>query len=474
LDLVIIGAGPSGLSASLEASIHGARSVVVEKLGGVGGLCRTIPFEGCLYDIGPHRFFTKNAEVHQLFVDTVDDDLLRVSRQTRILRSNKFFDYPLTPLSAMRGVGIRESLRIFGSYAAAKTLPYRGLGAIHNFEDWVISRFGRRLHETFFKSYTEKVWGIPCTEISAEWAEQRIKGLSLTSAVADALYKRKGRTVKTLVDEFIYPRLGAGQFYEEIAERVKDNGSIVETRQRLVNVICEGKRVRAITVVSDTGELRDIEGRHFLFSCPLTELVEMMSPRAPPEVVAACRMLRYRHHIGVNLEVEGASFADNWIYAHSPEVHMARISNYRNFSAAMAGGKDVSPLTVEYFSFPGDGRWEASDESLIRLAIQELRHTGLTSPDQVRAAFVVRSPKAYPVIAAGYKASVEIIRSWLARFENLLPIGRSGMFKYNNQDHAIATGLFAARTALGLGLYDPWQVNIDAEYQEASEVIGKT
>jgi protoporphyrinogen oxidase len=465
-DVVMVGGGPSGLAAAYEAVGHGASIIVLERLDRLGGLARTIEFEDSRWDIGPHRFFTQNREVHDLFVRIVGKDLVHVRRQTRILYNDKLFDYPLTPFSALFGVGVLTSLSIFADYSLARVRGTFGESRIENFEDWIVDRFGRKLFETFFKTYTEKVWGIPCTRISADWASQRIKGLSLSKAVRSALFKSKSKQIKTLIDEFLYPRLGAGQLYEKMAALIVQSGSQVNTRAQVLRIHREGVRVRSVTVNNGNGGSNDVEGRYFLISAPLTDMVQMMKPAAPSAVLAACSALRYRNHIGVNLLVEGRPFPDNWIYVHSANVAMARVANYSNFSPAMAGGVNLNPLTVEYFAFPGDEIWDASDSSLIARAIRELKLVGLLKHARVINSFVVRNEKAYPVIEIGNELHISIIKKWLDQFENLLPIGRSGMFKYNNQDHAMATGLLAARTALDIGRFDPWRVNIDAEYHE--------
>ena len=464
-DLVIVGGGPSGLAAAHEAVGYGAKPIVIEQLDRLGGLSRTTEFQDSRFDIGPHRFFTKNQEVHSLFVNTAADDLLSVQRLTRIFYNNAYFNYPLTPLNALFGVGTLQSLSILFSYVMARARRKNGECRIENFEDWVVDRFGRRLFETFFKTYTEKVWGIPCTEIGADWAAQRIKGLSLATAIVHALVRNKKHKVKTLVDEFIYPRLGAGQLYEKMAVKIQQSGGRVISGARMCRLRRDHMRVCAIEVEDHQSRRYEIEGRFFLVSAPLTEMIEMMEPRPPAEVISACRCLRFRNHIGVNLRVEGRPFPDNWIYVHSKEVGIARVANYANFSSAMSP-PGISPLTVEYFCFPRDVTWTASEAALIERAKRELAYMKIVSPDQVLNGFVVRSDKAYPVIEIGYERHIATIKSWLDQFNNLLPIGRSGMFKYNNQDHAMATGLLAARTALGLHRFDPWLVNIDAEYQE--------
>jgi protoporphyrinogen oxidase len=466
-DVVIVGAGPAGLAAAYEAANQGAAVSVFESLDVVGGLARTIVFEGNRFDIGPHRFFTKNAEVRKLFTDLLGEDAIRVTRLTRILNNRHYFDYPLTPFNAMLGVGLASGLAIIASYAAARLRAARAPLPIETFEDWIVDRFGRRLFETFFKVYTEKVWGISCSQISADWAAQRIKGLSLASTVRNAVFKDRPGQIKTLVDEFIYPRLGAGQVYEIMVEAIENLGGEVTTGAAVCRLRREGNRIVAARIQGDS-ESCEADARFFLVSAPITDLVEMVEPAAPESVRRAARALRYREHVGVNLLIKGRSFPDNWLYVHSEEVGLARIANYRNFSPDMAASEDLSPLTVEYFASPGDQFSSASDVAMTARAIHELCHLKLIERDQVQASFVVRNEKAYPLMEVGHQAHVATIKAWLDQIENLLPIGRAGMFKYNNQDHAMATGLLAARTALGLKRFDPWRVNIDAEYHESA------
>ena len=470
IDLVIVGGGPSGLAAAHEAVRQGATVRVFERLDIVGGLSRTIVFEGSRFDIGPHRFFTKNGEVRDLFVSLLGEEAVRVSRRTRILNNERYFDYPLTPLSALLGVGPVSGIAIATSYAAARLRAARATVPMNTFEDWVVDRFGRRLFETFFEGYTEKVWGIPCNEISADWAAQRIKGLSLGRALRNALFRDKRGQIKTLVDQFIYPRLGAGQTYEIMAKAIESRGGEVTTGATVSRLRREGNCFVAARIDSDSGPF-EIDGRYFLASAPLTDLVEMVEPEAPEAVRAAARALRYREHIAVNLLVDGQPFPDNWMYVHSADVALARIANYRNFSSAMAASDRLSPLAVEYFAFAGDQLSGASDAAMVAKAVNELCRLKLISREQVSGGFVVRSDRAYPLMKIGHQAHVATIKAWLDQFKNLLPIGRAGMFKYNNQDHAIATGLLAARTALGLKRFDPWRVNIDAEYQELGPAL---
>jgi len=467
-DVVIVGGGPAGLAAAYECVSHGASVTVVERLDQVGGLSRTIPFKNSRFDVGPHRFFTKNREVKDLFHRVLGEEVVSVRRKTRIVYDNNYFDYPLTPLNAMTGIGLRSGLAIAGSYAAARVRGGVAPRPAESFEDWVVQRFGRALYGKFFKNYTEKVWGIPCHRIGADWASQRIRGLSLTAAIRDALFKSGRSSIKTLIDEFSYPRLGAGQLYEKLSALIVAGGGRVQTGLTARRLRREGARLRSIVVENGHGRALELEGRHFLTSAPLTDVIGMIDPPPPEEVLQACRSLRYRDHIGVNILVSGAVFPDNWIYVHSEDVALARVTSYRNFSREMAGNSDVSPITVEYFAFPGDDLWSLNDVSLIEMAMRELRQLRLLTRDRLIDAFVVRSEKAYPVMEIGHQAHVATIKAWLDRLENLLPIGRAGMFKYNNQDHAIATGLLSARRALGLGRFDPWLVNIDGEYHEAT------
>ena len=473
LDAVIVGAGPAGLAAAWEMSKQGARVLVLERLHQVGGLSRTVAHDGCKYDLGPHRFFTRNEEVNQLFMDIVAEDVLHVPRLTRIFYNNKFFDYPLTPLNALLGVGVGASIGMLGSYAWAQIRQQLAPHEPENFEQWATDHFGAKLFQTFFKTYTEKVWGIPCAKIGADWAGQRIKGLSLGTAVCNAVSKALGRaghnTVKSLVDEFMFPRLGAGQFYEKMAVLITARGSKIKTGVRAKAIFRDGTRVRSIMVEDQFGNAEIVEARDFIVSVPLTEMVRMVYPAPPDEVLNACNRLFYRDHIGVHLKLEGETFPDNWIYVHSKQVKMARVANYRNFSKHMADRDGVSPLTVEYFTFKGDEIWTMDEDELVMMAAQELEQMHIARACQVLSGFVIRSEKAYPVIETGFQHSIAVIKLWLEQLENLTPIGRSGMFKYNNQDHAIYTGLLAARTALGMGHYDPWLVNIDAEYHESGQ-----
>ena len=467
--VIIIGAGPSGLAAAYELSKNSTDVVLNEQLRQVGGLARTIRRGEARFDIGPHRFFTKSSEIFDLWSNILQKDLLSVPRLTRIFYNNKFFYYPLSPMNAFFGVGPINSGQILISYFSTLLKQRLSRSEPQNFEDWVVQQFGRRLFEIFFKTYTEKVWGIPCTQIGADWAGQRIKGLSLWTAVVNSIFKPKQKKIKTLVDEFVFPRLGAGMFYERMAEEIESHGGKILFGKRSVGFRHEGDRVRSVVLEDDTGHREEIEGGHFIVSAPLTDGL-LGFDRAPPlEIQAAANGLRYRSHVGVDLLVEGNPFPDNWIYVHSRRVRLARIANYRNFSREMAPDDRLTPLTVEYFCFTGDDIWTMDEQGLIELAKAELQKMKILRPEQVQSGFCVHSDKAYPVIEIGYDQKVKLLRRYIEQFRNFQAIGRSGMFKYNNQDHGIMTGLLAARNVLG-GNFDVWSVNIDAEYHESGEV----
>lgn len=470
--VVVIGGGPAGLAAAWETTRLGGRPVLFERSGQVGGLARTEEYLGNRFDIGPHRFLTSNQEVDSLFREMCGDDLVEVERLTRIYYRGKFFDYPLTPVNALFGIGLITGLSFASSYAAARLRRRLRPTELRSFEDWVVDRFGRRLFEAFFKTYTEKVWGIACNRISAQWAGQRIKGLSLGEAIGKALFPRRGPAIRTLADRFLYPRLGAGMLYRRLAERIQGAGGVVTLGARCRRLLRSGMQVTGVELEHGDGTVTVESGAFYLSSAPLTDVLRQFDPPPPAAVLAAADTLRFRNHICVQLAIRGVNpFPDNWIYVHSTDVGMARVTSYRNFSEAMAAASDLHPVTVEYFCFEDEAIWTDTDDSLIALAGRELAAMGIASGD-IAGGYVVRSAQAYPVIEAGFESAIAAIRDWLGRLENFLPIGRSGMFKYNNQDHAIYTGLLAARTAMRAGDFDPWRVNIDATYHEGASAEG--
>ena len=466
--IVIMGAGPAGLTAAWELVKEGRDVVVWEADPSyVGGISRTVHANGFRFDIGGHRFFSKSPEVNEVWREIMPDDFIDCPRLSRIYYRKKFFAYPLEAVDSFLKLGPFETLRILASYVHAKLAPIR---PETTFAQWVTNRFGRRLFEMFFKSYTEKVWGISCDEISADWAAQRIKGLSLREAVLNAFKgKRASPTAKTLIRNFFYPRLGPGQMWETATKKIMARGGRVELDRRVQTVHWDETGVTHITGTNQRGEFFQLEGSQFISSIPLKELMLALDPPPPPEVKAAANALRYRDFITVCLVVNRANvFPDTWIYIHDPTVKVGRVQNYKNWSAAMVPDPKFTSLGMEYFCFEGDGLWTAPDAELAELAIREAEQIGLVKRAQVQDAFVVRMPKAYPIYDQEYQKHVETIRAWVCQFHNLQPVGRNGMHHYNNQDHSMMTAMLAAKNIQG-ARFDCWKVNTEAEYHEAGE-----
>lgn len=465
--VVVIGAGPAGLTAAWELNRGGCRVTVLEADSDyVGGIARTVEVGGYRFDIGGHRFFTKSQTVLDLWRRMLPDDkwLRRVPRMSRIYYRGKFFSYPLDARNALRNLGVLEATRCVLSYLWAKIRPPRN---ITSFEDWVSSRFGRRLFEIFFRSYTEKVWGMRCDEISADWAAQRIKGLSLRSALMNALgigrRPGSGKAIKTLIDEFDYPRLGPGMLWEEVAATLRHDGQRIEMNQ-LVTHLELGER-GLVAVHTRSGERFGAD--HFISTMPIRSLVSAFGSGVPVEVSDAAQALRYRDFLTVAVVIEKSNlFPDNWIYIHEPAVRVGRIQNFGNWSAEMVGASDSTSLGLEYFCNEGDDLWSMDDAALGELAVRELQQIGLVGSERVKQTAVVRMPKAYPVYDDVYQKNVRVVRDWVARVApNVQLVGRNGMHMYNNQDHSMLAAYLAARNVFG-ETWDPWLVNADAEYHE--------
>ena len=351
-DLVIIGAGPAGLTAGYELAKTDKKVIVIEKKSQVGGLAETKVFDEYRYDIGPHRFFTKNKEVYDLFLEMLDEDAVEVNRKTRILFKNSYFDYPLTPVNALFGLGLFESIIIGFSYIFARIKSYLNISKINNFEDWVVDRFGRKLFNNFFKNYTEKVWGIDCRDIGSDWAAQRIKGLSLSTAIKFALFPNSKKRPKTLVDKFYYPRLGAGMLWEKFEEYIIKHNIEVSKNMKVTQVKESGEHY-IVSYEDAEGKSQSIETKNIFFSNPLLEFIDIFEGDTPEEVIKSAQSLEYRNHISVHVTIDKKLFDDNWIYIHSPNLKMARIADFTNFSKDMSA-EGTFPLTLEYFCFEND------------------------------------------------------------------------------------------------------------------------
>ena len=464
---VIVGAGPGGLSAAYLLAKEGTGVTVLEASDDVGGLARTVQYKGYRFDVGGHRFFTKYPPVQELWDELLGQDLMRVPRLSRIYYKGRYFDYPLKAGNALHGLGLGNATLIVLSYLRARLWPSRNE---ENFEQWVTNRFGRRLYEIFFKTYTEKVWGVPCTEIRAEWAAQRIHNLSLVKAVLSATPMiRRPADIKTLITEFHYPRLGPGQMWDTCRDRICDLGGRILTRHHVKQLVITDNRVTGVRAKTSANDVF-IEGEHFVSTMPLRDLVAALSPPAPERVQKAGKGLRYRDFIVVALILEHADvFPDNWIYIHSSGVKVGRIQNFNNWSRAMVPEEGRTCLGLEYFCFEGDDLWTSSDDEMIALGRNELGQLGLADPALVVDGVVVRVPKAYPIYDANYREHLEIIQEYLNRVTNLHPVGRNGMHKYNNQDHSMLTAMMSVWKMMGAD-HDVWAVNSDFEYHEEMRI----
>ena len=463
---VIVGAGPAGLTAAYELSKAGIPSVVLEKDEVVGGISRTVNYKGYHFDIGGHRFFTKVKAVDEMWHEVLaNGQFLRRNRLSRIYYNKKFFYYPLRATNALLGLGIWNSALIFLSYLRAQVFPEP---KEDTFDQWISNRFGKRLYNIFFKTYTEKVWGIPCDQIMAEWAAQRIKGLSLLAAVKSALIQKqqtKGDVIKTLIDAFDYPKLGPGMMWETVKGIVEERGTEIRLKTGVEKILREEGRVRALEVLVD-GKPETIEGNHFISTMPIRELIQKLEPPAPPEVLKAAEALNYRDFLTVALIINKPElFPDNWIYIHDADVKVGRIQNFKNWSPEMVPDPEKTCLGLEYFCFEGDGLWTMADSDLVELGRTELGMLGLVDPADVTDGSVVRMPKAYPVYDGTYAESLRVVREFLNELPNLQLVGRNGMHKYNNQDHSMLTAMLAVKNILGAN-YDLWQVNAEQEYHE--------
>jgi protoporphyrinogen oxidase len=458
--VVVAGAGPAGLSAALALSRAGRPVVVVERETQVGGIARTVERGGYRFDVGGHRFFTRIPEVQALWDELLGPDMLVRRRRSRILFRGRYFDYPVTAGSALAGLGAREALRIVGSYARARLRPIRPERSL---ADWVVNRFGRRLFELFFRAYTEKVWGLGCEEIGAQWAAQRIRGLSLGAAALDVLRRGAGGH-RSLVTEFHYPRLGPGMLWERMRDEVERRGGRFLLGHRLAEVRRGAAGIERV-VVDGPGGTSELPTGHLVSTIPLRDLVRALAPAAPPAVAAAAEALRFRGFLQVALVLDGPEpFPDTWLYLHDPSVRAGRIQNFHAWSPELLPPGATTCLGLEYFCWAGDELWRRPDTELVAQAAEDLARLGFASGPVVDG-HVVRVAEAYPVYDEGWVERLAVIRLGLEAIAGLVTCGRGGMHRYNNMDHSMLTGLLAARNVLG-ARHDLWAVNAADDYLE--------
>jgi len=469
--IAVIGAGPAGMTAAYEISKALGDKVlaldVYEKSDRVGGLSKSIDLWDQRVDLGPHRFFSHDASINALWLEVVKDQYGIVDRQTRIYYKKKFFDYPIRAFNALNGLGIIEAAHCFLSYLAERMFPTRDTST---FEGWVKSRFGKRLYTIFFKTYSEKLWGISCTELDSDFAAQRIKKLSLFEAIKNAVFRGKSNKHATLVDQFAYPIGGTGTVYEKMQKKIESRGGIVHVNTGVEKVITSNGAASSLKL--ENGEIKSYD--QIVSTMPISILVERL-PEVPDAIVEQSKKLTFRNTILVYLRVDRADlFSDQWLYIHEPSVEVGRVTNFRNWLPSVYGNSQSSILCLEYWCFFNDSLWNREPEELISRAREEIVRTGLVKEENVKEGHVVRLPRCYPVYFRGYREVMKPVEQYLTSVKGLHAIGRYGSYKYNNQDHSILMGMRVSENILSSAGYDLWNINTDYEVYQESSIITKT
>lgn len=465
MKVIVIGAGPAGLSCAHELAKKGVDVHIYEASEFVGGMSRSFDLWGQRVDLGPHRFFSKEKKINQFFAEVLKGEFTMINRLTRIYYKKRFFQYPLKFTNVLFNLNPFTITRILWDYLLQRINPIKNPTT---FESWVTNRFGKKLYEIFFKSYSEKLWGIPCSKIDAEWAAQRIKTLSLIGAVISAIRGNAGNKHKTLVDEFAYPKHGTGLLYEKCAEQIKSNGGNIHLSNPVKKVtVNESNQAKGIELMDGS----KIEADYVISTMPFTTMIKGIE-NVPQPVQEAADQLYFRNTILVYLEVDGVGlFEDNWIYVHSPDVRHGRITNFRNWCPTLYGDKKTSIICLEFWAFEKDEIWTMDDEKLSNIAKDEIGKLNLVPKSMdILNSKVIRIPRCYPVYETGYQAPLKTLEEFVDGIDKLIPIGRYGSFKYNNQDHSILMGLLAAENITGEGNTNLWEINTDDEYQEEGDI----
>jgi len=467
---IIIGAGTAGLAAGWELTHCGQPVLLIEKEKKVGGLCQTFDFDGYKFDFGGHRFFSKQPEVRRFWEKILGEDFLTRDRLSRIYYRKKFFMYPIKLADALMKLGPAESLLIGASLVFTRIKKLWSRRKEVTFEDWVVNRFGRRLFNHFFKSYTEKVWGVSVKELGSDWAAQRMKDISLFQIVKSFFIKTRPGQIKSWIEKFQYPKYGPGMFCDRVAEQIKEKRGEIALGETVEKIIHKNQIIEKIIIKNEDGGIRELAIKNLISSMPLNLMLSLLSPAPPERILALTKKMRFRSFFDVCLIIDKKDiFPDNWIYIHEPEVSLVRVQNFKNWSPFMCPNGNKTNVGVEYICWDSDDLWKAKDSDLIDLAAKELQQIGLVEPGLVKKGFIIRSRYAYPVYHLNYKEDLAEIFAYLSGFRNFQTIGRAGLYRYNNMDHSILSGFYAARNVLGQGAHNVLEINADEDYSE----IGK-